>query len=59
MQNELISKIDQNFRFFQVFVNFRNFLNLDSMLSKMSKIPIKDTKSSTFYEIVMQFLFEK
>ena len=53
------SKIDQNFRFFQVFVNFRNFLNLDSMLSKMSKIPIEDTKLSTFYEIVMQFLFEK
>ena len=59
MQNELISKNDQNFRFFQVFVNFRNFLNLDSMLSKMSKIPIEDTKLSTFYEIVMQFLFEK
>ena len=59
MQNELISKNDQNFRFFQVFVNFRNFLNLDSMLSKMSKIPIEDPKLSTFYEIVMQFLFEK
>ena len=55
MKIEQVSKIVENFLFFQVLRCFFNFGNLDSALSKTSKNHIITTKLSTFYEILMRF----
>ena len=55
MKIEQVSKNVENFLFFQVLRCFFNFGNLDSALSETSKNPIKTTKLSTFYEILMRF----